>query len=224
MNLSDLAARLQLAAPAYDDFPAEAQYAQAVKDAVGDLADRAPLSKTISLEVVAGQAEYALPEDFLFLVALERPASGDGVVFSTDGKLVPLKFGNQLQETHDAAGLTLTLTPTPSFDHTRVLRYAAGHTLDEVDKYPALTEGLARAALLEAQSIVLAWQAQKVTQAAWSYTETEQRVDKQKQAAEYQARSEAAHARYLEAVENLKPAAGGHTILDLSDWMYLERV
>jgi len=221
--LSNLVTRLQAGVPAYDGVPSDEQYAQAVKDAVGDLAARKPLVKMTTLDIVADQADYTLPADFLRLVSLETPAAQEGVIVTSDG-LLPTGLSGLPEERHDIAALTLTITPTPTYDHTRTLRYAARHVLDESDEYPALTEDLARVALLEAQSIALAWQAQAVTQQAWDYTEAEQRVNKANQAKEFQQRGEAAHARYLEALDALAPAIAGGVTFDANDAAYLESI
>ncbi|MBN1287841.1 MAG: hypothetical protein JXB47_20750, partial [Anaerolineae bacterium] len=161
-----------------------AQYAQAVKDALGDLASRAPALRTATLETVAGQAEYALPDDFLRLVSLTTYSGGAGEVLVTGEGLVPLGRDGY-RETVEVSGNTLTLVPTPTFDADRTLRYAVRYVLNESDEYTTLDEDRARVALLKAESIALRWIANAVTRQAWSYTVAEERVDKQKQAAEF---------------------------------------
>jgi hypothetical protein len=182
-----------------------------VLDAVADLSARKPMVKAAALDVVAGQASYALPADFLRFIALEIPAAQDGVIVTGDG-IVPIGARSPVSWRTEVSGLTLILDPTPTFDFTYTLRYAAKYALtgeDPNDRYETLTDELASVALLKARSIALGFIAAKVSRDAWLYKEAEQQVDKREQSKAIRAEAVAANDEYIAAIKALAPAQSG---------------
>jgi len=154
--LADLVAQLQVEIEARNSVPSAAQYEQAARDAVADYSRRRPMEKVTSLAIVAGTADYTLPEGFLRVISLEGLFSGDGVIHSASG-LIPVAA--TYEEYTTIAGLTLTFHPTPSYSTTRDLHYAAGHVLNGSDVYPDMTDDDARIILVKASSLCLRLQA-----------------------------------------------------------------
>ena len=207
ISVNELVARLGADVPAYDGAPTGQQYRQAVLDAVADLSARKPLVKSTPLELVSGQASYTLPADFQRFIALEIPAAQDGVMITGDG-LVPVGARSPVGWRTEVSGLTLTLDPTPAFDFTYTLRYAAKHALtgdEPTDRYETLTGELASVALLKARSIALGFIATKVSRDAWTYKDAEQQVDKREQCKAIRAEAVAANDEYVKALEALAP-------------------
>jgi hypothetical protein len=223
ITLAGLVDRLELNVPAYGDVPTAAQYEQAVKDAVDDLSARAPRLRRTTLETVAGQADYTLPDDFLRLVEFDTYGAGEGGAFVTGAGIIPAGSRDYTEEI-EIAGLTLTIVPTPTFNADRTLRYAAKYLLDVSDQYPTLSDDLARVALKEAECVALRWIAQAATRDAWSYTVAEEKIDKQKQAAEFAARADRAHSDYLNALAALRPVTGSRSRFGSNDLAYLETI
>lgn len=150
-------------------------YEQAVSDAVFQLAQDAPLLRMATLSIVAGQATYDLPSDFLYLISLSKPISMDGVLF-TSGGLVPLSAN--YEERYQVAGGQITFTPTPTYSMSRSMRYAAFYPLDAERTYATLTANAARVALLYAQSLVMSQQANGTAGSGWKYQIGDEMVDK----------------------------------------------
>lgn len=196
--LADLVTRLAEAVPAYNGIPSAAQTELAVKDAVADLSGRRSLRKRAGISVTGGIATYDLPADFVSLIRLESLlAEGQGVLNTPQG-LIPVP--DTFREKVAIAGGHITFYPTPTYTATRVLWYRSGHTVDESDSYPDLTDSDARLALLKAQAICLGMQANKAAQAAWQYAIGDERVSKEKLAEALAKRAEALEQEYLQAV------------------------
>jgi hypothetical protein len=211
ISVAELVARLSADVPEYDGAPTDQQYRRAVLDAVADLSARKPMVKAAALDVVAGQASYALPEDFLRFITLEIPAAQDGVIVTGDG-VVPVGTRSPVDWRTEIVGSVLTLDPTPTFDFTYTLRYAAKHALAgdaPNDRYETLTDELASVALLKARAIALGFIAAKVSRDAWLYKEAEQQVDKREQSKAIRAEAVAANDEYLAAIKALAPAQSG---------------
>ena len=211
ISAAELVARLSADVPEYDDAPTDQQYRRAVLDAVADLSARKPMVKSASLDMVSGQASYALPDDFLRFVGLEIPYAQDGVIVTGDG-VVPVGTRSPVDWQTEVSGLTLTLDPTPTFDFTYTLRYAAKHALtgeEPNDRYETLTGELASVALMKARSIALGFIAAKVSRDAWTYKEAEQQVDKREQSKAIRAEATAANDEYVAAIKALAPAQSG---------------
>jgi len=155
ITLASLVSRLQIDVPVRHDVPTTAQYEQAVKDAVRDYSRRRPMERVATVEVTSGVADYALPADFVRLIALVGLPETEGVIHTPSG-LVPM--AESPREYWTIAGAVLTLHPTPQYNVTRQVRYAAGHILTE-GAYPDLTDDDVSILMLKAQSLVLRAQA-----------------------------------------------------------------
>jgi len=201
ISLEILITRLQSDVPARSGVPDSGQYEQAVRDAVGDFNQRAPMQKVAVLSVVSGAAAYSLPADFVRVISLQSLTEPGSVIVSGSG-LIPTSAA--FRERYTIAGLTITFYPTPTYTLARELWYAAGHVLDIDDAYPNMTPDVASSVILKAQAIALMLQANKAAQEAWSYQIGDERVSKEKLAAELRAQAQAAEARYLQ-----KAASGG---------------
>jgi hypothetical protein len=211
ISVAALIERLQADVPEYDGAPTDQQYRRAVLDAVSDLSARKPVVKATALNLVAGQASYVLPEDFLRFIALEIPHAQDGVIVTGDG-VVPVGTRSPVNWRTEIAGATLTLDPVPTFNFTYTLRYAAKHVLAGEapnDRYETLTDELASVVLLKARSIALGFIAAKVSRDAWLYKEAEQQVDKREQSKALRAEAVAANDEYVAAIKALAPAQSG---------------
>lgn len=154
--LDDLVARLQADVPARGGSPTEAQYENAIKDAVADYARRRPMTRITTLAITDRTASYDLPNDFLSVIALDSFSHQDGVLHSGAG-LVPLS--SDWNERYTVNGKSITFTPTPTYTLNRTLRYAAGHMLDDADEYPYLTDEDVGILILKAQALALRVQA-----------------------------------------------------------------
>jgi hypothetical protein len=133
------------------------------------------------------------------------------VIVTGDG-IVPIGARSPVSWRTEVSGLTLILDPTPTFDFTYTLRYAAKYALtgeDPNDRYETLTDELASVALLKARSIALGFIAAKVSRDAWLYKEAEQQVDKREQSKAIRAEAVAANDEYIAAIKALAPAQSG---------------
>lgn len=201
--LNDLIARLQADVPARGGVPSTAQYEYAVKDAVADFARRCPMTLITTLAIVSGTASYELPDDFLFLIKLDDFTARDGIIHTATG-IVPLS--SDWNERYTVNGLTITFTPTPSYTLERILRYAAGHVLNESDVYPYLTDEDAGIVLLKAQAIALRKQALAAVTASTGeiveYAIGDERVKKSSPSERLSAAASSLEAAYLAAVQH----------------------
>lgn len=175
ISLETLVERLMQAVPARDGVPTLVQYRQCIEDAVADLDQRKPNQKVAAMSVVAGTAEYALPSDFVRLIALEPLWAAEGVLVGDSGLIA---VDATFTELVTVAGGVLTITPTPSYTTVRRLHYAAGRTLDADEVYVDLTPGDARLVLLLAQALALEAQANSAAAAGWRYQIGDEMVDK----------------------------------------------
>ncbi len=213
VTLSALADRLERAVPARNGAPAD--YEALCQDAVQQLAQDAPILTATAIAVAAGVASYPLPADFLYLVELAGAPQAGSVLLADNG-IVP--FADGWQESTYIEGDTLRLDPTPAYTVTRTLRYAAGYTLVS-GQYPRLTENGARVALLYAQHLALAEQANAQAGDGWSYKIGDESVDKRGLAASIQAQAAAALTNYQNA---LRPLKGFGTSYRASQWAGVE--
>ena len=198
-TLAELVSRLESAVAARDGVPSAEQYEQAVKDAVDDYSDRNSMRKVTTLSIVAGTAEYDLPDDFLRVIRLTAFTAQDGAVVTSAG-LVPV--GPQFQETFHVAGGKIVFYPTPQYTMARDLFYAAGYVLDDDDAYQDLMRDDARIALLKAQAIALGWQVNAARAAGgWKYQIGDEMVDKSQLGAGLGQQADAKESEYLAAVK-----------------------
>lgn len=199
VSLATMVVRLQGLAPVLNGVPTN--YEQVVKDAVEQLSSDVPMTKTMTLTMVSGQAAYDLPSDFRFLISLESLKRPDGVIFGSGG-LIPVSA--TWEEHYDVEGNRLVFTPTPTFGVSRTLRYGAGHVLDGSQSYPRMSENGARIALLYGQYLVLMAQATTLAPAGWKYQIGDEMVDKSGQAGKMREQAEGLLKQYRNAVAPLK--------------------
>jgi hypothetical protein len=198
--LAILAAQLEATVPARNDVPSEAQYEQAVMDAVEDFGARRPMQSTYDVAVVSGTASYTLPADFVKLIKFESVLSSlvDGVLNTSDG-LIPVSA--TFRERVMVQGGSLVISPTPTYNATRRLWYGAKHVLNESEVYTTLTEVEARIVLLKAQALALGWQANSMAGAGWRYRISDEEVDKSKLGSGLRDQAQAKEAEYRAALE-----------------------
>lgn len=167
VTLAALANRLAGLVPAQDGAPTTEQYYQAVRDAVADLGRRASVTMLAALDIVAGQAAYALPAECIKIIQLQPIGAlvgGDTIVSSAG--LIPLGWYQRAttpglpltqgaRETLTQRGLTLTIYPTPQIGGARWLSYAAGHALVAGAYGDDLTADRQALALIHAQAACL---------------------------------------------------------------------
>jgi hypothetical protein len=206
VSLSAMVSRLSSLVPARDSVPSLAQYQQAVEDAVADLSARAPMQKVTTLSVVSGTAAYDLPSDFLRVIDVQSLLNPSGVII-TSGGIVPVSA--DYTERWMVAGRTITFYPTPTYTVARDVWYAAGHVLGATGAYASLTGEDATTALLEAQSLALMIKANKAADDAWSYSIGDERVSKEKLAAELRAQANELHEKYVARAAKAGSGGGG---------------
>lgn len=157
MLLSELIALVQEDIPAEGGVPSEMQYEQAVKDAVRDFGERCGLEQLGTLNIVAGQATYDLPADFLSMIQIETLISADGVLHSSGG-LIPVSAN--WEERFTIRNLQITFKPTPTYSMARDFRYKAGWVLTPAedqydnDEYETLGEREGRIIVLKAAALL----------------------------------------------------------------------
>ena len=203
VSLSTLVSRLQSAVPARDGVPSTEQYEQCVKDAVADYSRRNPNQKVTTLNIISGTASYDLPSDFLFVIRLEALASVDDVIISHEG-LIPISA--LYEERWTIAGRQITFSPTPTYNKSRTLWYAAGHVLNANSEYPDMTDEDASLLMLKAQALALQLQANAAAGNAWKYAIGDEQVDKTNQEKAIREQAAFLEREYLEAV---RAAVGG---------------
>jgi hypothetical protein len=208
ISLAELAARLEADVPARDSTPDAEQYQRCVKAAVGDLGRKAGRYKISTLSIVANTATYSLPADFLKVIRMESLVHPDNILHTAAG-IVPLETG--FKERYTVANGQITFYPTPGYTMDRYLHYQAGWALDATDVYTEMGEDEAETLLLEAGSQALLLQANYFAQQAWQYAIGDERVSKEKLAAELRAQGDALHGRYLARVERHNAAYGSRS-------------
>lgn len=202
ITLLELTLRLQEAAPAVDGVPAT--WSQFVIDAVAKLGADCPLRASAALAVTAGQATYALPEDFVRLVQLAPLSATGGVIVSN--LLVPVA-STAADERCIVEGDTLRIAPTPTYSASRTLEYEATYDLDN-GAYPRLTQNGARIALLYARHLVLSQQAGAAAGKAWRFRIGDEEVDKTRLGDAVSASAAAALDAYQREVAGVRRIAG----------------
>lgn len=181
VTLADLVGRLQRSVPARNGVPSTDDYTQHVKDAVLQLSTDVPLVRLAELSIVNGTATYNLATDFLFLVELEGIASADGIIIS-DAGLIPVSA--LWEESYYIDGSTITFDPVPTYTMSRNYRYGALYELSgavDSETYARMTQNGARFALLYAEYLALAQQANAVAGDGWKYQIGDEMVDKSNQ-------------------------------------------
>lgn len=195
-SLTDLTTQLTTDVPSLNGTPSQAQYTQAVKDAVADLGRRLPLVKVATLSIISGTASYALPTGFVRLIRLASLSDMSGVLITSSG-LVPLS--TSLRERHTIAAGQITFHPTPAYTLERELVYAASYVLSG-DSYAELDDDRAQIAMRKARALALSLQAAKAAADAWLHELGPERVDKTRQAGELRSSAQAWQDQYEAAV------------------------
>lgn len=157
---STLVTRLKTAVPADSEIPTNAQYEQAVREAVLDFNESVTRLKIVTIDVAAGTATYALPADFVKLVTLKGLTLSRPNLLITPAGLVPLS--GPVREVVSIEGTALRITPTPAYTLTRELWYGAGfvETGEAFNTaYAEMNEREARIILLMAQSLAYGYRA-----------------------------------------------------------------
>jgi hypothetical protein len=196
--LATLADRLQRTVPERNDVPSD--YEQLCRDAVAQLSQDVPVITSVTIQVTAGQATYALPADFLSVIELAGMAASGRVILGDNG-IVPLS--GDWQEAHYVEGDTLRLDPVPAYSAARTLRYAARHVAVN-GVYGRLSENGARVALLYGQYMALMEQANAQAGDGWSYKIGDESVDKRGVSAGIQAQAAQALTGYHNAMRPLQ--------------------
>lgn len=186
ISLALLTARLQSMVPPRNGSPAD--YEQVVRDAVAQLGSDVPIITSAKIAIVAGQADYDLPADFLFLIELES------LILALTAWRIEHAF---------AEGNTLRFAPTPEYSVERTLRYAAGYALED-GAYPRLTENGARIALLYAAHLALMAQAADAAAGAWKYQIGDEMVDRSQHGRAVSEQAGGALKQYQAAVAQLR--------------------
>jgi len=195
--LVELIARLQADVPARDDVPGEAQYRQCVVDAVADYSRVAARRKVVELEIVSGTATYDLPADFQRLIRVEWPGdAASGVLLTSDG-IVPV--GSSFEEQYYVEGGQIVFWPTPTYNATRDLWYSAGFALID-GQYVGMGQADEATLMHRARALALRLQANKAAHEAWQYAIGDERVNKEKLAAELRAAADAEDRQYEAAL------------------------
>lgn len=195
--------------PPREGVPSNDQYERMVKEAVRDFGRRAGRVKQSTIDVVAGTAAYALPDDFLKMIRLYGLVGHDGIINTAQG-LVPVS--EQWRERYTIAAGMITFYPTPTYTLTRDIRYKAGWALsgeDYGEEFSDMTDEESAIVLMKARSMALEMQARAVAGDAWRYRIGDEMVDKSGQQAVFKGRVDAAEAEYLRAVETYNGNTGG---------------
>lgn len=196
-TLASLVTRLQADVPARNSAPSVTQYEQAVKDAVAEYSRLVPEQKIATLSIVAGTATYDLPGDVQRMIKLADLRGGGGVVIDSNNFLVPVGgLGGAVNERYTVNGRTITFYPTPAYTLDREYSYTSYHILDSGD-YPNLTSETAGVVMLKAQAICLTLQANKAVQEAWQYSIGDERVAKERLAAEMRAQAQLLEQQFI---------------------------
>jgi hypothetical protein len=153
ITLAALVATLQEDVPAVSGVPSDAQYERAIKDAVIEFSRRCGLKKTATISVIAGTADYALPDDFLAMIEMESPYDPEHQTIVTSTGIIPFgSVATPFEEELTIRNKTLTIVPTPTYTMDRFLEYKAGWAL-VVDSYD-LTDDEAQIVMLKAKALV----------------------------------------------------------------------
>jgi hypothetical protein len=213
VSLEALVTRLKGDVAARDGVPSDAQYEQAVEDAVADYSRRNPLRRAFTLSIVGGTATYDLPDDFLKVITLESLTSSDGVIVSPSG-LIPVSA--TYRERYYVAGAQITFSPTPQYTAGRDLWYAAAHVLDDGDnEYPDMADGDAAIVMLKARSLALDLQANSMAGDGWMYQVGDEKVDKRGKVENTRQAARDLETQYLQAIEAAIGAVGMRADYDL---------
>jgi len=212
-TLSNLVARVTADVPAWNSVPSSTQYSQAVKDAVADFNRRSKRTKITTLSIVSGTATYSLPADFISLIQLEAFTTPDGVIISGDG-LIPVSA--TWDEVWTITNGQITFYPTPTYNLSRDLKYAAGHVLtgeEEDQAFAEMGDDEAALVVLKAAAICLGKQSSKASQQAWQYAIGDEKVNKEKLAGSFREDKKEKDKEYRDGVQAFVGVQGTRSVL-----------
>lgn len=179
MKVSDLVKRMKDTISQQDSKPSDDQYRLAVIEAIRDLGERAPATKMVFINIVAGTSVYALPTDFVKLQEFPQLSrfAQQGVIV-TSGGLIPLS--NLYTERYSTRNFKLSIFPVPTYSLNRPLWYGAGYVLDtgDNDTFTDLTDLEAGIGMHKASALLLLQIADGVARQAWRYSLGDETVDK----------------------------------------------
>jgi hypothetical protein len=211
IDQADLIERLKEDVPARSSIPTDNQYQRCVTEAVADLARRSGRKKIYQMTLESGTDAYDLPADFVSVITFSWPSvittsGGQGVIFGADSKMIPVS-GRRFTFDYTVEAGQVTFYPTPQSALIVDLHYKAGFALSS-GAYAAMTEEDAEILLLLAASKALTMQSNKAAQEAWTYQVGDERVSKEKLAAELSARSKEARDQYMASIKAKNGAFG----------------
>jgi len=212
-RLADLVSRLCADVPPLSGVPDPSQAADAVKDAVAELTDRAPAARSVTVSVQRGTAAYALPADFLRLRSISGLPAYGSLIVAAEG-LIPMGGATSARDSErfTVDGGQLTISPTPAYTLTRDLAYDAAYLLDENDVYPLLSDALGRVVLLKARANALRLQATFTARQAWQYQQGDERVSKEKLSAALREQATDFDGQFAAAVARVQQGGGNGTV------------
>lgn len=190
--------------PARNSVPSLDQYERAITRAVTDFNKKAGPVKVTTLSIVSGTASYALPTDYISLVALAKLTNPGGIVVSGQ-TLIPIS--SSFSERWTISGGQITFYPTPTYTLSRQLTYRSGWILS-AGAY-GFGEDEAEIILLHAAATALGVQAFAAAQEAWEYQIGDEKVSKRALSQELEARGKNALERYEKALQDFSGKAQG---------------
>lgn len=206
-TLADLLSELESEVPAVSGVPSEGQYTQAIKDAVNDFSRRCGLGKIASLNIVAGTATYAMPDDFMKLISMDALQGANGVIVSSDKLIaVPMDWC----ETWTIVNKEITFFPTPTYSMARYFKYKAAWILSGTEgseEYADLGDNEKDIVLMKAKGICYDKLANSMASSgALKYSLGAVSVDKGSGVDEMRKKVYAAHGEYTQACEDYNGA------------------
>jgi hypothetical protein len=219
-DLADLIDRLQAAVAPRGNVPTEAQYQECIEDAVSDYSKRRPMLRTTMIDVLANVAEYDMPDDFWQLVSMQTWEANAGVFVSTAG-VVPLSAG--FTEAWETLGQIINFVPTPAYSWPgRIVKYLAGHVLDDEDSYPYLVKQDVQVLIKRAQALALGLIANQMAGRVADWSVKDIRENQSSPLKEIRTQIEQLDKEYLAAVDaanRARPVLGhGYTQAELEAW------
>ncbi|MBN1814705.1 MAG: hypothetical protein JXA14_22890 [Anaerolineae bacterium] len=221
-TLAEMVATLKTLVVQQNGIPSDAQYEQALKDAVNDLNARWKYKNVTTLTITAGTAAYTLPDDFYSVISFQIPYYDvqSGTIVTSAGLIPTGRPGQTVPESYTILNSTLTFVPTPQYASTRYLWYQAIHVLDDDEDYPYMDEVWAAVMMIRARSLALSVAAgtlAKMGQGVLAYRIGAVQVDKGKAIEALRKEAEDLRTEYLGAVEAAKGVHGAQAAFDWSD-------
>lgn len=173
-------------------YPTLEGYLYATLEAISAFNSLTARTSRVSLTLVAGTDSYELPEDCIRFIRIQNAVSSTGWAWDPiSGKYIPLSADTS-KPIYYQEGNFLKVNPAPSYSSAVYLYYAKGHKLDKLTSlyYTNMTDEEARIILLKGAALVHNQIANEVVKEAFTYTMTDETIDR---------RSYADHMRTLSA-------------------------